>query len=100
MSPLTEARRARVGGGERRKWEIWLTTGATVQTKLRRNRATANSPVSEKFLRRVQTPPTKDIPNACAFLLVLFLFLRKSFARHPISCLTGREKKEKIVGKG
>jgi len=35
---------------EGRKWEIWLTTGATVQTKLRRNRATANSPVSEKFL--------------------------------------------------
>jgi len=36
-----------VGGDERRKGEIWLTTGATVQTKLRRNRATANSP--EKF---------------------------------------------------
>jgi len=26
--------------------------------------------------------------------------VNKSFARHPISCLTGREKKEKIVGKG
>gem|GEM_PF-725553 len=88
MSPLTEARRARQGGGERRKWEICLTTGATVQTKLRRNRATANSPVSERILRRVQTPPTKDVPNTCAFLLVLYLSLRKSFARHPISFVT------------
>jgi len=26
--------------------------------------------------------------------------VNKSFARHPISCLTDREKKEKIVGKG
>jgi len=76
-----------VKGIEVRKWEICLTTDATVQTKLRRNRATANSPVSAKFLRRVQTPPPKDIPNASAFLLVLFLSLRKSFARHPISSL-------------
>jgi len=26
--------------------------------------------------------------------------VNKSFARHPISCLTDREKKEKIVGNG
>ena len=58
----------RIGG---KKWEIWLTTGATGQTKLCRNRATANSPVSENILRRVQTPPTKYIPSAPAFLLVL-----------------------------
>ena len=54
-------------------------------------------------LRKVSptgSAPTKDVPNASAFLLVLFLSLRKSFPRHPISSLTCREKKEKIVGKG